>query len=197
MTIMTSMRDDRQVKRGIAPVTVRPIRPDDADAIHALHKRLLPESLYYRYLQYRIPPWEEVAALCDMPPEQGAGFVAVMQSGRENIVGVAHYVRDGAPRAEAAELAILVEDRYQGLGIGRMLWQRLHRHAGAERLSELRVVFDLRNHRILRLIQGSGYRYEPGFDGDLNEYRVALGEPPQPSRMRRFLERVVMPKVTQ
>jgi acetyltransferase len=191
MTTMTTMQGSRQVKRGINPVTVRPIRLGDADAIYAMHKRLLPESLYYRYLQYRIPPLAEVAALCNMSPEQGAGFVAVTHTGCEHIVGVAHYVRDGGQHTCAAELAILVEDRYQGLGIGRSLWQRLHQHAAADRLCELRVIFDVRNHRLLRLIQGSGYLYKPSFDGDLNDYRVVLSEPPQPSRIRRFLGRFV------
>ncbi len=184
-----------QAGRGSEAVTVRAVTPDDAHAIHALYARLHPESIYSRFLQYRIPTLREIAAVCAMEPAQGAGVVAETRSGRRQIVGLAYYVREGDRMAASAELAIVVEDRYQGAGIGRLLWQQLHRQAEADRLSVLRVLFSSRNRRILRLIEGSGYAYECCNalfgGGDLNEYHVAIPSPCAPRRMRKLLDKVV------
>src|SRR4051794_19663201 len=98
-------------------VTMRPIRPDDADLINEMHQRLSPDSIYYRYLQPRIPSMAEIEQVCRLDPAKGAGFVATVQRGAEIIVGVAYYVREAQQRL-TAEPGILVEDQFQDQGIG-------------------------------------------------------------------------------
>ena len=179
---------------GAPAVTLRPLAPDDAYAVYALHTRLRPESIYARFLQYRIPTLREFTAICTMAPAQGQGVVAETQGGRRQIVGLAYYVRGDADAQSSAELAIVIEDRYQGRGLGRLLWQGLHQQAAADRLSELRVIFSTRNRRILRLIEGGDYPYERCNDlfggGDLDEYRVVIGGRQDASRVRRLLAKV-------
>ena len=182
-------------------VAVRLVQPGDAPALYDLHRRLLPDSLYSRFQQYRTPTLAEMAAICTLAPEQGAGVVAVTTDGRAAVVGLAYYVRDGdgpaaQPPASAelgAEVAIVVADRCQGTGVGRALWQQLHRQAAARGLQELRVLFTPQNQRILRLITGSGYRYEcsqaAAGAGDLNEYRILLAPQQERSRLHRLLTR--------
>ena len=184
-----------QVNQDSRRVAVRPLQPDDAGALYELHRRLLPDSLYSRFLQYRWPTLDEMAAICALAPAKGAGFVAISQDGRARVVGLAYYVRDGAAAPASAELAIIVADQYQGLGVGRALWQRLHEQAATERLHELRVLFAAHNQRILRLIAGGGYHYEcchaAYTAGDLNDYRIRLAAPQDSSRIRRLLTRAV------
>jgi GNAT superfamily N-acetyltransferase len=163
------------------PVVVRPIQPGDAGLIDAMHRRLSPDSLYYRYLQPRIPPLAEIEQVCQLEPDQGAGFVATVQQETESIVSLAYYVREPQERLPTAEPAILVEDRFQGQGIGRRLWQHLHEQASANRISRLRVFVEPGNQRMLRLLQGSGFAYQARTHSGLNEYLVALGEPPAQS----------------
>ena len=41
------------VLRDGSRLTIRPIRPDDAPRLQALHARLSPESIYFRFLGWR------------------------------------------------------------------------------------------------------------------------------------------------
>ena len=155
-------------------VTVRPIRPSDAVLIEQMHRRLSPTSLYQRYLQNRIPPLNELAAVCSIRPERGAGFVATVQQQGEIVVGLAYYVREAYGQVETAEPGILVEDRFQWQGIGRNLWQQLHYHAQANQINQLRVWCAPGNNGVQSLLRGSGFAYQAKASYGLSEYLVAL-----------------------
>lgn len=155
-------------------VTVRPLQPDDASLIYAMHGRLSPESIYYRYLQHRPPTLDAIATLYRLDPATGAGFVATVQQQDEIIVGVACYVRETYTEPPTAELGILVEDRFQGQGVGRRLWQRIQRHAQTHQIHQLRVLVHPGNQRMQRLLRGSGLSYTTSTCDGVHEYLVAL-----------------------
>ncbi len=162
-------------------VTVRPIQADDAGLLYAMHQRLSLDSIYYRYLQYRPPTLAELEQVCQLAPERGAGFVATVQQDDERVVGVAYYVREPQEQAPTAELGILVEDQFQGQGIGRRLWQRMQQHALRHTIRKLRVLFHPNNQRVARLVSSSGFAYQATRHSGLSEYLVALGESPRQS----------------
>ena len=122
-------------------VTVRPIQAHDVGLIDAMHGRLSPDSLYDRYQQPRSPTQGEIAAVCRMSPEKGAGFVATVPQQGDRIVGLAYYLREAQAQQPTAEPGILIEDQLQGQGIGRTLWQQMHYHAQANQIRCLRVWF--------------------------------------------------------
>lgn len=159
-------------------VTVRPLQHNDANLIFAMHQRLSPESVYYRYLQYRRPTLAEIATVCHLAPARGAGFVATLPAEPDTIVGVAYYVREAHTSEPTAEPGILVEDRYQAQGIGRRLWQQVQRHAQMNGLCRLRVWSHPDNRRLARLVQGGGFPYRLRISDGLTEYLVDLDEPP-------------------
>ena len=163
-------------------VTMRLIRPDDATLIHQMHQRLSPDSIYYRYLQPRIPTLDEIVAVCRLDPEKGAGLVATVPAEGGIVVGVAYYVREAQEQCPTAEPGILVEDRFQDQGIGRSLWQQMQQHAQANQIGWLRVLSHPSNRRVARLVQGSGLPYAAKTNDGLNEYLVALHEQPYPCR---------------
>jgi GNAT superfamily N-acetyltransferase len=168
-----------------AAVTVRPIRPGDAGLIDEMHRRLSADSVYFRYLQPRAPTWTEIERVCQIHPNEGAGFVATVQARSEIVVGVAYYLRETLEQHLTAEPGILVEDQFQGLGIGRSLWQQMHYHAQANQIRWLRVLFDPSNQRVLRLLQGSGFAYQAKTNYGLSEYLVLLGDRPCPVQTSR------------
>jgi GNAT superfamily N-acetyltransferase len=86
-------------------------------------------SIYNRYLQHRRPTIAELERMCAIRPDQGAGMVVCPASTPDQIVGVAYFVVDRATTPLVAEPAILIEDRFQRRGIGRMLWRRLNQAA--------------------------------------------------------------------
>lgn len=180
-----------RARRTHTSVTVRAIHPSDADLIDKMHRRLTPESIYYRYLQPRAPTSAEITAVCQLDRAKGAGLVATVHAGKqwaeERIIGVAYYVREAVAGPPTAEPGILVEDQFQGQGIGRALWQGLQQRAGHDQIRYLHVLSHPGNQRVHGLIQGGGLPYQATINGGLSEYLVMLGDAPQVSRTQRIM----------
>ena len=102
---------------------VRPVRPGDEEGLRRMFSRLSRASIYERFhAPYpRVPEW---ALTLFTDPPCGGSLVAVAG---DEIVGHALYVRTGY--AAEAEMAVLVEDGWQGRGVGRMLVSDLARVA--------------------------------------------------------------------
>ena len=193
MTTITETWVSQQLAPTQPSLHLRLIRPEDLVLLCEMHHRLSSESIYLRYLQYKVPSLDELAAVCQLSPERGAAFVATVKSGKERLVGLAYYMIDSAGARPIAELGILVEDQFQGQGIGRALWQRLHQHARGEQIHGLRVLFDPINWRVLRLLRGSGYPYHASSEDDINNFMVLLDQQPQSSRIQQMLEKFGAP----
>lgn len=103
-------------------VELRPIQPDDAAAMLELHSRLSDRTRYLRFFT----PYPRV------PAGHLHRFVTVDHHDREALVvvcgprllAVGRYDRL-APGSPEAEVAVVVEDAYQGRGIGSVLLARL------------------------------------------------------------------------
>nr|AGC72459.1 GCN5-related N-acetyltransferase [uncultured bacterium A1Q1_fos_493] len=154
---------------------VRPLTVADAGLIDAMHQRLSPTSIYYRYLQYRKPTAAEIATVCQLDPARGLGLVAVVQGDPAAIVGLAYYVREAYAAEPTAEPGILIEDRFQSQGLGRRLWQQLQQVALCDGLRWLRIWSAPENHRMMQLVRGGGFPYTAKVYDGLSEYLVALG----------------------
>jgi GNAT superfamily N-acetyltransferase len=99
-------------------VALRVIRPDDASRLCRLFYRLSPESVYRRFFTlYTAPPVSALHDLADLDHVRRDAMVAVVG---DEVVGVARYaVLAGTD--DVAEVAVVVEDAYQGRGLGRRL----------------------------------------------------------------------------
>ena len=103
-------------------VTTRPVRPDDRAPFYRLWPRLSPETVYRRFHApvHRLPD-ETVRRLVTVDHDLREAVVAVVGG---EVVGVARYDRTtGDP--STAEVAVLVEDAWQGVGLGRQLLAEL------------------------------------------------------------------------
>jgi acetyltransferase len=131
-----------------ARVGIRPIRPEDAPALSALYARLSPETAYQRFftVMRRLPPdWARILARVDY--DRRMALVAVDPAGE--LIGVARYTCE-EPALEA-ELAVVVQDAWQGRGLGTVLLRELVRHGVARGITRYCAYVLADNGRMLRL----------------------------------------------
>ena len=152
-------------------VGVRPISPTDRDAYAASFHRLSPESRRRRFLapKPRLTS-RELTYLTEVDQVSHAAFVAV--DGRGHIVAEARYATD-SPEARVADMAITVEDGWQGRGIGTRLAALLVGAARANGIARLTAITLHENEPAIALLRGLGFR-RSGWDGDALEFELRL-----------------------
>jgi RimJ/RimL family protein N-acetyltransferase len=105
-------------------VTLRALRPEDRERIAAAVRGLDPQSIYTRLFSYRKELTESgLDRIMRTDPDHEVVLLATTGRGAdERVIGSGRYVvtTDAGPRT--AEVAFVVEEDYQGLGIaGRLL----------------------------------------------------------------------------
>ena len=117
------------VRKGVT-VRFRPIRPDDAPRLLALCDRLSPRTVYQRFFAIRRLRPEDAHGLANVDYHRRMAIVAEVDDGPEPaVIGVARY----APSDDGTtDVAFVVADAWQGLGLGSLLLEALLR-AGEER----------------------------------------------------------------
>src|SRR4051794_19074417 len=142
-------------------VHVRPITPDDGDALRNFHSRLSAETVYLRFFSPlpRLSP-QLVERFTHVDYEDR--FALVAELGHE-LVAVARY--DRLPGTADAEVAFVVDDRHQGRGLGTLLLEHLA-VAGRDRGVRRFVAEPLPgNTRMLGVFRDAGSAEERQFDG--------------------------------
>ena len=157
------------------PVHVRPIRPDDQDALVAFHGRLSPHTIYRRFFSPRpvLPP-KDVHRFTNVDYHDRMALIA--EIGGE-MAGVARYDRQGAP--DEAEVAFVIEDRHQGRGLGSLLLEHLAA-AARERGFEYFVAETLAENRsMLGVFRDAGFVAERRFEDGLVHLRFPIAQTPE------------------
>jgi acyl-CoA synthetase (NDP forming)/RimJ/RimL family protein N-acetyltransferase len=147
---------------------LRPIRPDDADALVEFYARVSPQSKYLRFFApYPELSQRDVDRFTRVDYRDRTAFVLTV--GRDIVaVGRFDVVDESSPPGsrQQAEVAFLVEDRHQGRGIAQLLLEHLAQ-AGRERGITSFVAEVLPdNARMIQTFKEAGYRlgraYEDG-----------------------------------
>jgi RimJ/RimL family protein N-acetyltransferase len=149
---------ERVTLRDGTRLTVRPIQPDDKLRLQELFFRLSSESIYFRFLgQRKELPDKEAEHIANVDCRTRMALVAVHeQNGRSNIVAVAQYDALTPDKPDVAEVAIIVEDDYQGRGLGTFLSKRLVAYAIKHGIRFFQFAVQHGNTRALHLARNSG-----------------------------------------
>ena len=127
------------------PLTLRPIRPEDEPLMVKFHETLSEETVLFRYfglprLEQRVNH-ERLTRICFNDYDREIALVAVHQdpaTKSNEIVGVARLAK--MPGLNEAEFAMVISDKFQGLGLGTKLLSRLveiGRHEGIGSITTL------------------------------------------------------------
>ena len=138
-------------------VTIRPIRPQDANLEQEFVRHLSAESRYFRFMDspQELSP-RMLSHFTQIDYDLHMAFIAVTaQGGGELEVGVARYVADND--RQMCEFALVVADDWQKRGIGTLLMQTL---AATARAARVRAMFGdvlSGNDKMLRLAARLGF----------------------------------------
>lgn len=139
---------------------IRPTRPADGDLLREFYGRVSAQSQYLRFFQpHPNLSEDEIRRFTHADNRTEVNLVTTL-AGR--IVGIGNYVSEDFP---AAEVAFLVEDRLQGLGIGPLLLEHLAQ-CGRER-GIRRFTADVlpENRRMIEIFRVAGYEIKGWAEG--------------------------------
>jgi GNAT superfamily N-acetyltransferase len=158
-------------------VFVRPLRADDMRRLQEFHRRLSTDTIVFRFFRV-LPELSDQAAyeLTHIDYENRMALAATTGEGAdEQIRAVVRYDRMGP---ETAEVAFVVEDRWQGRGIATLLLHLLADYARARGFTTLVALTMASNVRMLSVLRHCGFPTQAHFESGDVEVRLDITQPP-------------------
>ncbi len=155
---------------GGGEVLVRPVRPDDAQMLQDMVRRLKPESRYFRFASAitELPPGL-LARLTLIDYDREMALVAVWRERTarddgefdetERIVGVSRIITN--PDQTSCEFSLLVADDFGGKGLGSRLMEGIMDAAHEKGLADVEGLVLSNNADMLKLMRGLGFTVKP------------------------------------
>jgi RimJ/RimL family protein N-acetyltransferase len=145
-----TLRDGRQIE-------IRAVRPDDRDAFLEAVDHASSQSLYRRFFNVKRNFTEaEQSFFLKIDFVNHVALIAVLnESGKQEIGGGGRFV---LVSPQQAEVAFMVVDQYQGLGVGTLLMRHIAELARAAGLRELTAQVLPSNAAMLKVFEASGLR---------------------------------------
>ncbi len=153
-------------------VHLRPIIPDDAPKLLALHGRLSERTRYFRYF----------APYPHMSQKDLTRFSVVDHHGRvafgaflgDELIAVGRYERLGD--SDSAEVAFVVEDGHQGRGLGSILLEHLAAAARERGLGRFVAEVLGENGQMIRVFRDAGYRVSRAIEEGVLHLEFAIDQ---------------------
>ncbi len=156
------------------PVTLRPIRPEDAEIEQDFVRALSPASKRSRFMDTlrELTP-QMLARFTQIDYDREMAFIAVVaQDGREREIGVGRYVTN--PDGASCEYAVAVADDWQRRGLGRRLMTELIGVARARGLQTMIGHVLAGNRGMLDLCRDLGFAIAETGDPQVRRATLAL-----------------------
>lgn len=200
MTTRSFMLDylERVTLRDGTPVLLRLIAPEDKEMLRKGFEGWSPESRYARFLvpKQRLTD-EELAYLTEVDQEDHFALGALREGGagdgKPHGLGIARFIRlpEVVGEPVTAEAAIAVADEAQGLGLGKILFQRLVSAATERGIERFRCEVLGNNQSMKMLIDALAPEHTTEVSTGVMSIDFPLpgvvpGEPPTESALYRF-----------
>ncbi|SDE66859.1 Acyl-CoA synthetase (NDP forming) [Blastococcus fimeti] len=141
-------------------VHLRPIRPEDGDALTGLMDRSSDQTRYYRFFgpMKRLSA-KELHRFTHVDHDSRVAFVVLLG---EQIIGVGRY--DRYPGTDDAEVAFLIEDAHQRRGLGSVLLEHLAAAARERGIKRFVAEVLAQNSTMVRVFQDAGYKSQRSYE---------------------------------
>ncbi len=155
-------------------VVIRLARPEDAEGVADMHERSSEATRYQRYFT-PVTDWREDQLRRVAGGHRGATLVAV--NWRGDIVGLGNVFPDRPDETTTAEIAVIVEDAWQGRGLGGRLLEHLVELARRQGFADITALVLAGNSGMLRLLERLDLDWDRQTDPDLGPTIVRLTAP--------------------
>lgn len=157
------------IKDGVA--WIRLARPGDAEAVAQMHERCSERSRFQRY--FSVSDWHGVKLHRLAGGHRGSTLVVLDESG--HVIALGNVFPDTAAGPQVGEIAMIVEDAYQGHGVGGKLIAAMLRIARRLGFVELRASVLADNNAMLGLLtKASGLEWETHIEDGVAEMKAIL-----------------------
>lgn len=139
------------------PVTIRPIRAEDAAMEQGFVQHLSADSRYKRFMSTlkELPPGK-LKYLTEIDYVRHLALVAIIeQEGRPVEIGVARYV--AGPSGDDCEFAIAIDDAWQGSGVAGILMLSLIDAARARGMRKMEAFILASNDKMIKFARQLGF----------------------------------------
>ncbi|MDQ1749734.1 MAG: hypothetical protein QOE71_790 [Pseudonocardiales bacterium] len=146
-------------------VHLRPITPDDADAIVAFHANLSARTRYLRYFSaYPTIPPRDLIRFSRVNHRDRVALAAWLGS---EIIAIGRFegLSVNAVPSATAEVAFVVADAHQGRGIGSVLLEHLAEAAREVGIKRFEALVLAENAQMMRVFLDAGFQPSRHFDG--------------------------------
>ncbi len=151
-------------------VHIRPIRPDDADAVAAFHLRQSADSVYLRY--FTAMPTLTPRMLTNLTVVDYADRMAFVAELGDHVVGLGSF--DRWPERTTAEVAFMVDEHHRGRGLATVLLEYLVVAAREAGLTGLNALVLPSNVAMLKVFHRAGFETGRTFADGLIEVTLAI-----------------------
>ena len=145
-------------------VTIRPIRPEDAQMEQAFVRNLSQEAKYFRFMEsIHELSREMLVRFTQLDYARELAFIATLkQDDKEIGIGVARYFTN--PDSESGEMALVVADAWQNLGLGSQLMACIIAAAKEKHFHALEGEVLSNNVKMLNLMKKLGFKQQKKAD---------------------------------
>jgi GNAT superfamily N-acetyltransferase len=155
-------------------VVIRLARPEDAEGVTQMHGRTSEETRYQRYFTPNTD-WREDQLRRIAGGHRGATLVAV--NWRGDIVGLGNVFPDRPDETSTAEIAVIVEDIWQGRGLGSRMLEHLVELARRQGFDEVLALVLASNSGMVRLLERMDLEWTRASDPELGPTIVRMTAP--------------------
>jgi len=170
---LSTNKDETLSLPGGVEVPFRLIRPDDVPALRRFHGRLSEKSIHSRFFgSLKELPEAKANYFAHVDGVDHLAFVALDPDDPGEIIALVRY--DRGPGSERAEYAALVEDHWQGHGVGIGLTRRLVDEARAKGVRFFYAMVMGHNKRMLELLRHLGLPEQERVEDGIKHVEVEL-----------------------
>ncbi|MFA5825667.1 MAG: bifunctional acetate--CoA ligase family protein/GNAT family N-acetyltransferase [Gallionellaceae bacterium] len=147
-------------------ITIRPIRPEDAELVQAFVRNLSEESRYFRFMNSMQELSQSMLVrFTQIDYSREMALIAVTEErGKEVELGVARFSTN--PDGESCEFALVVADRMRGKGLGQKLMTAVMDAARSKGLKVIEGEVLRNNTDMLHLMDRLGFKVETSAEDD-------------------------------